>query len=166
MSLMDAPVYDPTSDNRNRNLLIATGVLVVLAVVLGFGGYALGHGWFFSNIPTERKVNRFYLALEAKDYAKAYGIYNNDANWQQHPEKYTDYPLSRFMDDWTTYSPVKAPITSHHIDISRTDGHGSFGTGIIVAAHVNGTHKVFIYVNRADGTLTWPSPHDLQYGRD
>ena len=62
-----------------------------------------------------------------------------------------------------TESPVKAPITSHHVDISRTDGSGVFGTGIIVAVRVNGEHKVFMYVNKADGTMTWPAPHILEY---
>ena len=98
----------------------------------------------------------------AKDYPKAYGIYFNDPNWQQHPQKY-DYTLQRFTEDWTTESPVKAPITSYQVDISKTDGSGAFGTGIIVAAHVNGDHKIFMYYIRKDGTLAWPAPHELEY---
>jgi hypothetical protein len=95
-----------------------------------------------------------------------------------HPD--SGYPLERFTEDWTTHSPVKAPITSHKVDISKTDGSGMFGTGIIVAVRVNlqdgivaadpgeppntkAGHKVFMYVNRADGTMTWPAPHILQY---
>jgi hypothetical protein len=162
MSLMDAPEYDSRRDTRNRNLLIAAGVLVVLIVVIGFGGYALGHGWFFSNIPAEHRVENFFNALEAKDYAKAYGIWYNDPDWQQHPQKY-DYTLQRFTEDWTTESPVKAAITSHHVDISKTDGSGAFGSGIIVAVRVNGDHKVFMYYIRKDGTLAWPAPHILEY---
>jgi hypothetical protein len=162
MSLMDAPEYDSRRDTRNRNLLIAAGLLVVLTVVIGFGGYALGHGWFFSNLPAEHRVNNFFNALEAKDYAKAYGIWYNDPDWQQHPQKY-DYTLQRFTEDWTTESPVKAAITSHHVDISKTDGSGAFGSGIIVAVRVNGDHKVFMYYIRKDGTLAWPAPHILEY---
>jgi hypothetical protein len=162
MSLMDAPEYDSRRDTRNRNLLIAAGVLVVLIVVIGFGGYALGHGWFFSNIPAEHRVGNFFNALEAKDYAKAYEIWYNDPDWQQHPQKY-DYTLQRFTEDWTTESPVKAAITSHHVDISKTDGSGAFGSGIIVAVRVNGDHKVFMYYIRKDGTLAWPAPHILEY---
>src|SRR5665213_3167462 len=119
MTLIDAPPYDPRRDNLKRNILIGTGVFIVLAIVLGMGGYILGHGWFFSNLPAEHKVDHFLSALEAKDYSKAYGIYNNDANWQQHPDKYSGYPLPRFTEDWTTDSPVKGPITSHHIDLSK-----------------------------------------------
>jgi hypothetical protein len=162
MSLMDAPEYDSRRDRRNRNLLIAAGVLIVLTLVVGMGGFIMGHGWFFSNLPAEHRVDSFFTALEAKDYAKAYGIWYNDPDWQQHPQKY-DYTLQRFTEDWTTESPVKAPITSHHVDISKTDGSGAFGSGIIVAVRLNGDHKVFMYYIRKDGTLVWPALHILEY---
>ena len=166
MTLIDAPAYDPRRDNLKRNVLIGFGIVIVLAAVLGVGGYFAGHGWFFSNLPAEHKVGRFFDALEAKDYNKAYGIYNADADWQQHPDKYSGYPLPRFVEDWTKYSPVKAPITSHRIEISKTDGSGPFGTGIIVAAHLNGTPRcAFVYVNRADGTFTWPALHEIGYDK-
>ena len=163
MSLMDAPAYDPAPDRRKRNLFIGSLITFFVLVLLTVGGYAMGHGWLFTNLPAEHRVNIFFKALEAKDYSKAFGIYNNDLDWQQHPGKYSDYPLARFTEDWTTESPVKAPITSHHVDISRTDGSGAFGTGIIVAVRVNGDHKIFMYVTRADGTMTWPAPHILEY---
>lgn len=166
MTLIDAPAYNERREKRTRNLFIGGGVLVALLVILAFLGFVLGHGWLFTNLPAEHNVNNFFSALQAKDYAKAYGIYYNDANWQQHPGKYSNYPLERFTEDWTTESPVKAPITDHHVDISKTDGSGLFGTGIIVAVRVNGNHKIFMYQNRSDGTLTWPAPHVLQYGDD
>ena len=102
MTLMNAPEYDSRRDKRNRNLLIAAGVLVVLTIVIGMGGFLLGHGWFFSNLPAEHKVNNFFSALEAKDYGKAFAIYTNDPDWEQHPEKHADYPLQavyRGLDD-------------------------------------------------------------------
>ncbi len=164
--LIDAPAYDPRRDNLKRNLLIGFGVLVLLAIVLGMGGFVAGHGWFFSNLPAEHKVDRFLSALEAKDFNKAYGIYNADPDWQQHPQKYASYPIARFTEDWTKESPVKAPITSHHVEISKTDGSGPFGTGIIVAAHLNSVPTcAFLYVVRADGTLTWPAPHEIGYDK-
>ena len=162
MTLLNAPEYDSRRDTRIRNLWIAAGVLVLLAIVIGVGGFVLGHGWFFSNLPAEHKVNTFFEAIEAKDYSKAYGIWWNDPEWQQHPQKY-DYTLPRFTEDWTSASPVNGPILSHHVDISRTDGSGMFGSGIIVAVRVNGDHKVFMYVIRKDGTLAWPAPHILEY---
>ncbi len=167
MTLIDAPAFDSRRANRNRSLLMALGGLIVLLLLLTALGYILGHGWLFSNLPTEHRVNQFYSALEAKDYAKAYGIYENDANWQQHPDKYSGYPLPRFTEDWTDpqYSPAKGPVVSHHVDVSRTDGSGTFGSGIIVAATLNGNpdSKSFIYVNRADGVFTYPAPHVIEY---
>ena len=163
MSLMDAPAYDPTRDNRRRDLIVGTIVTVLLLGILSFAGYVMGHGWLFTNLGYEHRVSTFFDALEAKDYTKAYAIYYNDPGWQQHPAKYSDYPLPRFVEDWTVDSPVHASITSHHIDISKTDGTGAFGTGVIVALRINGNHKVFMYVNRADKTMTWPAPHELKY---
>ena len=162
MTLLNAPEYDDRGENRKRNLLISAGVLIAVVVLSCVGGFLLGHGWFFSNLPAEHKVSTFFTALEGKDFPKAYGIYMNDAKWQEHPQKY-DYTLKRFTEDWTSESPVNAPITSHHVDISKTDGTGTFGTGIIVATRVNGDHKLFMFYIKKDGTLTWPAPHELEY---
>jgi hypothetical protein len=163
MTLLNAPEYDGSRERRNRNLLVGAGVLVLLAIVIGLGGFMAGHGWFFSNLPAEHKVSSFFSALEAKDYEKAYVIYTNDPEWQQHPDKHADYPLKRFTEDWTTESPVHGPILSHHVDISKTDGTGAFGSGIIVAVRVNGDKKIFMWYQRSDGTLTEPAPHELEY---
>jgi hypothetical protein len=161
--LMDAPAYDPAHDDRRRNLIIGIIVAVLLLGAIALGGYVSGHGWLFTNEGYEHRVNNFFTALEAKDYPRAYGIYYNDADWQQHPEKYSGYPLARFTDDWTTDSPINAPITSHHVDKSVSAGSGTFGTGIIVASTVNSDHKIFLYVNRADKTITWPAPYVFKY---
>ena len=163
MTLLNAPEFDSRREARNRNLLIGSGVLLALLVVVGVGGFLLGHGWFFSNLPAEHKVSNFFSSLEAQDYGKAFAIYTNDPDWQQHPERHADYPLKRFTEDWTTASPVGAPNRSHHVDISKTDGTGAFGSGIIVAVRVNGDHKLFMWYERKDGTLTEPAPHELQY---
>jgi hypothetical protein len=163
MTLLNAPQFDTVGEKRKRSLLIGSGVLFVLAIVLCLAGFLAGHGWFFSNLPVEHKVNQFFTALETKDYSTAFAIYTNDPDWQQHPDKHKDYPLARFTEDWTTESPVKGPITSHKIDISKTDGTGTFGSGVIVAVRVNGDHKLFMWYQRSDGTLTEPAPHILQY---
>jgi hypothetical protein len=157
MTLLNAPEYNARRETRNRNLLIGSVAFVLLIAVIGVGGYLMGHGWFFSNLRAEHRVNTFFTALEAKDYSKAYSIWTNDADWQQHPQKY-DYTLKRFTEDWTNESPIKAPITSHHVDISKADG-----TGIIVAVRVNGERKLFMWYEHKDGTLTYPAPFELQY---
>jgi hypothetical protein len=162
MTLLNAPEYDARGERRRIGLLIAAGVVVLLAAVIGVGGFLMGHGWFFTNLKAEHRVSSFFSALEAKDYEKAYEIWLNDPNWKQHPQKY-DYSLKRFTEDWTTESPVGGPIVSHKVDISKTDGTGAFGTGIIVATRVNGDHKLFMWYQKSDGTLTYPAPHELEY---
>ena len=161
MTLLNAPEYDDRKETRNRSLLIGTAAIVGVLVLLTLGGFIAGHGWLFSNLPAEHKVSSFFSALEAKNYDRAFAIYTNDPDWKQHPERHKDYPIDRFTVDWTTESPVKAPIVSHKIDISKTDGSGTFGTGIIVAARVNGDKKLFMWYQRSDGTLTEPAPHEL-----
>ena len=162
MTLLNAPDYDERGEKRRTGLLIGSGVALLLAVVIWLGGYLLGHGWFFTNLRAEHRVSNFFDALEAKDFDKAYAIWMNDPDWKQHPQKY-EYTLKRFTEDWTTESPVNGPITSHHVDISKTDGTGAFGTGIIVAVRVNGDHKLFMWYEKKDGTLTYPAPHELEY---
>ena len=127
--LMDAPAYDPARDDRRRNIIIGAILAIASAGRACAGWFVSGHGWLFTNLGYEHRVNNFFDALEAKDYAKAYGIYYNDPDWQQHPAKYSGYPLARFTEDWTTDSPVNAPITSHHVDKSVSAGSGYFGTG-------------------------------------
>jgi len=163
MTLLNAPAYDERKERRNHNLLVGSGVFVAAMVVLSLAGFLLGHGWLFTNLPAEHRMKVFLSVIEAQDYPKAYGIYYNDPDWQQHPAKYSSYPLARFTDDWTTASPVNAPITSHHVDKSVVSGTGNFGTGVIVATTVNGDKKIFLYVNRADKTITWPAPYVFKY---
>jgi hypothetical protein len=158
VTLLNAPDYDPTSDIRTRKILIVSSIAVAVLFIATVTGYVLGHGWLFSNLGYEHRVNTFFNALEAKDYKTAYGIYNADDG-----HDHSDYTLTRFTDDWTTHSPVNAPITWHHVDISRTDGSGAFGTGVIVAVRINGNHPIFMYVSRKDKTMTWPAIHELQY---
>jgi len=156
-------VYNETRENAKKRILIGFAILVTALLLLTLLGYILGHGWLFTNLPAEHKVNNFFNALEAKDYGKAFEIYTNDPTAAQHPERHSEYPLARFTQDWTADSPVNAPITSHHVDISRTDGSGTFGSGIIVAVRVNGNKKLFMYYLKKTGELTEPAPHILEY---
>ncbi len=161
MTLLNAPKYDAGREKLKTTLLFGGIALVLLAAVVGVAGFLTGHGWFYTNLPAEHRVDGFFKALEAKDYNTAYAIWMNDADWQKHPEKF-DYTLKRFTEDWTTESPV-GPIRTHKVDISKTDGTGTFGTGIIVAVRVNGDHKLFMWYEKKDGTMTYPAPHILQY---
>ena len=162
MSLMYAPAYDERREKRRRLLIIGAVSLLPLLMVLAFAGFVSGHGWLFSNLPVEHRIDRFLSAIERQDFPAAYGIYVNDSAWQQHPEAHRAYPLQRFTDDWTKFSPV-GPITSHHVDKSVTDGSGVFGTTVIVGSTVNGSKRLFIPYDRSDGTLTYPAPHIFEY---
>ncbi len=167
MSLLDAPVYNQRSEQTKKAVIFAVPALVLLTAILGVAGFALGHGWFFTNLAAEHKVNNFFSAIEAKDFGRAYAIYTNDSDYAQHADKHKDYPLPRFTEDWSTESPAGGPILAHHVDISKTDGSGTFGTGIIVAVRVDTAtakdKKLFMWYQKSDGTLTEPAPHILQY---
>ena len=150
MTLLNAPEFDEQKENRKRNILVGSGVLIAAIALLSVAGFLLGHGWLFMNLPVEHRVGTFLSALEAKDYSKAYGIFYNDADWQQHPDKYKDYPLQRFTEDFTTESDWKAPISSYHVDFSKRDG-----TGTVVAATINGSTNLTLKVQRSDGTISF-----------
>ena len=150
MTLLNAPEFDAQKETRNRNLLVGSGVLVTALVLLTVAGYLLGHGWLFINLPVEHRVDTFLSALQAKDYPRAYGIFYNDPDWQQHPDKYKDYPLQRFTEDFTTESDWKGQIISHHVDFSKRDH-----TGVVVASTINGTANLTLKYQSSDGTLAF-----------
>jgi hypothetical protein len=110
------------------------------------------------NLPVEHRMSVFLSALQAQDYPKAYGIYYNDANWQQHPDKYKDYPLQRFTEDFTTESDWKGPVTSFHVEFSKRDS-----TGTVVAATIDGSTNLTMKYQRSDGTLSF-FPYQLTRG--
>jgi len=164
MTLLDAPKFDEVRDRRIRAILYSSvgAVLVLLISFWLIAGHPVDWPWYWvHHLQARHTADRFLDAVEKDDLAKAYGIWMHDPDWQQHPQKF-DYTLKRFTEDWTTESPV-GPIRSHHVDISKTDGSGTFGTGIIVAVRVNGGQKLFMWYEKKDGTLTYPAPHELQY---
>ena len=158
MTLLNAPAFDEQKETRKRNLLVGSGILVAALALFTVAGFLLGHGWFFINLPVEHRVSIFLSALQARDYPKAYGIFYNDPAWQQHPDKYKDYPLQRFTEDFTTESEWKGPITSFHIGCSKRDDSGT-----AVAATVNNGTNLTLKYQRSDSTLAF-FPYDLTCG--
>jgi hypothetical protein len=150
MTLLNAPKYDEQKENRRRNILVGSGIFIALMVVLSVGGFLLGHGWLFTNLPAEHRMNVFLTAVQGGDYAKAFGIYNNDPNWQQHPDQYKDYPLQRFTEDFTTESEWGGPIKTFHVDFSKRDA-----TGTVVEATINGKANLTMKIQRSDETLSF-----------
>jgi hypothetical protein len=158
MTLLNAPAFDEQKEARKHNTLIGSGITAALLVVRTGAGVLLGHGWLFMNLPVEHKMHNFLSALQARDYPKAYGIFYNDPNWQQHPDKYKDYPLQRFTEDFTTESEWKGPVTSFHVDFSKRDDSGT-----VVASTINGSTNLTLKYQRSDGTIGF-FPYELTRG--
>ena len=129
MTLLDAQEYDPRPARRRKQWLL-TSALALLA--------ALAFWFFFRNWPEEHAVNNFFAAVEQKNFETAYGLYQGDADWKQHQEKFGRYPFNQFYLDWGPAGEYGA-ITSHHVDCSieppRKDGHAS--SGVIVVVTIN-----------------------------
>jgi hypothetical protein len=158
MTLLNAPEFDERKEKRRHNVLVGSGISIAVITVLTVAGFLMGHGWLFMNLPVEHKVNTFLSAIQAKDYPRAYGIFYNDAGWQQHPDKYKDYPIKRFTEDFTTESDWKGPINSFHVGCSKRDA-----TGTAVASRINGTKNLTLKYQRSDGTLSF-FPFELSCG--
>ena len=125
MTLLDAPSFNAARARKRRNIILSTiGVLILLGIFV----------WIFWNWPAEHRVNRFFVALEQQQFEKAYGIWNNDADWQQHSDKYKNsgYPYNRFLDDWNVNGEY-GKITSHKILYATS----SMGNNTLMAVQVN-----------------------------
>lgn len=138
MALLDAKEYDPRPAQRRNRLIIISVVLLIVATAVW---------WFTRYWPEERVVNKFFEAIEHKDFETAYGIYNADPDWKQHAQKYSQYPLSQFMLDWGP-SGDNGTITSHKIDCLKEPDKKGFASpsGVIIAVTIN---------NRTDDTSMW-----------
>jgi len=138
MTLLDAPQFDAARSKRTRLILqlSAAAVLVLLAGFWLAASRPVDWPWNWSRYLFGRAtVNKFMNALEANDLSKAYGVWVNDKNWQQHAGQYLTYPFSRFQDDWGPTSPDNeyGPIRSHKIALA-----GRYGNGLLVAVLING----------------------------
>jgi len=156
MTLLNAPAYDVRRENLKRNVIVGVIAGSLLLAILAVAGYVLGHGWLFTNIPAEHKVKVFMDTVQSGDYARAYGIWMNDPDWPQHPQKY-DYKLPRFTEDWTTASDWGGPVKTFHIDVSKRDK-----TGVVVAVTINGKKRFFIKRENKDGTFDY-FPNEIAY---
>ena len=138
MALMDAKEYDPRPAQKRRKI-IATVVVVVLAVAVYL---------YLTRYDSEKKViNNFFSAIERKDFEAAYGIYYADADWKQHPEKYSSYTINQFKLDWGPSGEYGA-ITSHRVDCALEPPKKDFvsPSGVIVVVIIN---------NRAETRSMW-----------
>ncbi len=148
MTLLDAPQYDARKAMIRRRVLI--GILVAIPFIAFFT-------WYLWNWPEEHRVNQFFHAVEAKDYSRAFGIWNDDPKWQQHPDQYKMYPFSTFMSDWGPTGEY-GTINSAKVVVTK-----QYGTGVVVGIEVNKNPKtLFLWVERKSKTLGF-SPVDLRF---
>jgi hypothetical protein len=157
MTLLDAPTFDERRARLTRTLSI-TGVVVLAVAFFGTILYVLERPWWFWHWPSDHKVNQFMAAVESGDLNKAYGLWNHDANWQQHPQQYEPYGINEFTKDWGPSSDY-GTMKSHRIFISHR-----VGNGVVIGLYVNGTSKpLFLRVDSKAKTIGF-SPVELYSG--
>ena len=149
MTLMDAQRFDEARARRRRALILSIFIAVILLGWLGF---------HLRNFPERHAVDKFFTALQNKDYETAYGIWWNDPQWRQHLPKYSNYPYNDFYRDWGPGGEWGL-IKNHSVDCSiGTD------SGVIVQTTVNQrAEHAYLYVTKADHALSF-SPNEIQCG--
>ena len=151
MTLFEAQPYDPAQARKRRIRIVSISAIVLLCLILA---------WNFRHYPQERIVDSFFAALQQQDYEKAYGIWNHDPDWKQHPEKYSQYGFQDFMKDWGPGGEWGL-IKSYHVDGSAEPKGGNGTTfdvsssGIVVVVTVNErvAQKAHVWVEKSDKTL-------------
>jgi hypothetical protein len=160
MTLLDAPQFD--AKRSRRNLLIvqcSAGALLLLFVSWWLvANRPVDWPWFWNRYLFGRAdVNKFLRAVEADDLTRAYGIWINDKNWQQHPQQYATYPYSRFQGDWSSTSPDNeyGAIHSHKIALAAR-----YGNNLLVAVFINGrkTDALNLSYDPRNGQLSFAPP--------
>jgi len=140
---MDAKVFDEAGARRKK---VRIAVVVIALLVVGFLIYQFRY-W-----PEERLVDKFFAALERKDFETAYGLYMADAAWQQHPQQYPLYPYNEFYRDWGPGGEWGL-VKNYKIYATGECPHG--GSGVIVEVIVNDRHEhEQIYVQKKEKTFS------------
>lgn len=158
-SLFDAPPPNPEAEAhaRRRKRMAVVAVIVLLII----GGFLYWNRFW----PEERAVDKFFTAIEQKDFAKAYGIWRADTDWQQHPDKYKEYPFGQFQLDWGPTGQY-GYITKHDIrGAVAPSSSGGASSGVIVAVRVNGiadaNKLACLWVEKSSKTINY-SPRDCR----
>jgi hypothetical protein len=158
-SLFEAKQPDPQADARGRKRLRYGIILLIIVLILGAVAY-MNRYW-----PEERVVDKFFTAVEKKDFETAYAIWRADPQWQQHTDKYKEYPFGQFQLDWGPTGEY-GYITKHDIRGSIAPSSNNTETsGVIVAVRLNGivdTNKtVCLWVEKSTKTINF-SPRDCR----
>jgi hypothetical protein len=151
MGLLDAKEYDPRPAQRRNRLIATAAVIVVVAFT----------AWYLLRYQPEKSVmDRFFHEIEAKNFEAAYGIYNADPEWKQHPQKYQNYTYNQFLLDWGP-SGEYGQITAHSVECATEPKKKEFKspTGVIVVVRINNRTKTeSFWVEKKSKVIGWPSP--------
>ena len=151
MTLLDAPPPDYARERRRKKIIISLVLLVVIVGLLF---------WRFRYWPEEHVVDKFFSALQQKNYEAAYGVWMHDPDWRQHPAKFTNYSYSDFDRDWGP-SGEWGLVQSHSVDCALGTKEG---TGVILQVTVNGrSEHPYLYVDKSDKSMSF-SPSELRCG--
>jgi hypothetical protein len=151
MTLLDAKEYHPEKERRKRARLISA-ILVVL--VLAFIVW-LNRFW-----PEKHVADKFFSALQSRNFEKAYGLYYADPDWKQHPQNHAQYPFNEFMQDWGPGGQWGIVKDYKIFGVSNCPGGGS---GVVVDLVVNNrAEHAQLYVDKHDKTISSP-PCDLEF---
>jgi hypothetical protein len=151
MALMDAKEYDPRPARKRLVLGLLSLAVIILLLLLWFWPSGRFRYW------REWKVgNNFFTAIEQRNFDTAYSLYNADPEWKQHPEKYSNYTLPQFMQDWGAASEFGV-ITSHKIDCAIGPPKKGFQSpsGVVLLVYVN--HRpdsILLWVEKKSGTIS------------
>jgi len=157
MTLLDAPKFDAKKARLVRNLSIAGVTAAVIGAIL-LGMFLLNQPWWLWHWPADHRVNNFLATVESGDLQKAYGLWNNDPNWQQHPDQYKPYDFNQFQKDWGSASDYGV-IRSHKIIMAAT-----VGNGVVMGVDINGGKTpIFLRVDTKTKTIGF-SPVELYTG--
>jgi len=155
MTLFEAKPYDPARARKRRVQIIS---VVVVIIVLGLAA------WHFRYWREEQQVNKFFDALQTQSFENAYGIWMNDPDWKQHPDKYARYTFNDFIKDWGPGGEWGI-VKSHSIDGTAVPKGGNAGafvspSGVVVVVTVKERigDKAHIWVEKSDKTLSF-SPY-------
>ena len=160
-SLFDAKPPDPQAEERKRRRMRIVATLAVIAFIVGVFLY-WNRFW-----PEERVVDKFFTAIEQKDFEKAYAIWTADPGWQQHANRYKEYTFGQFQLDWGP-SGEYGYITKHDIRGSVAPKSNNTETsGVVVAVRINGLNDVnkltCLWVETKAKTINF-SPLDCREG--
>ena len=141
MTLLDAPKFDTDRDRlRRRIIFITVGTLGTLTLAWWLAaGLPMDWPWTWNNHWRGAvAVDRFLRAVENNQLPRAYGIWFDDKDWQQHPSRYESYTFERFEKDWAPggedndYGTVK----THMFKAARM-----YGNVLVVGMLINGHAK-------------------------